>query len=58
MTQWYETKNKLPTEGEVVLTMSPGGMEQELIRKGNLWFHSDMVCTSIILLFAGSTSDE
>lgn len=42
MRQWNLTKLELPCEGMVVLTCSDGGLEQKLIRKGNLWFHEDM----------------
>lgn len=39
--KWILTTNSLPKEGEVVQTMSPTGMEQDLKRNGNLWFFPD-----------------
>lgn len=41
MSNWNQTKIKLPEEGKVVITISYGGIEQELVRKGNLWFYPD-----------------
>lgn len=35
---WRRCDNDPPTEGVEVVTMSPGGMEQTLVRKGRLWF--------------------
>jgi hypothetical protein len=38
---WTPCKYQLPPENEVVLTLSPGGMESELKRLGGLWFFPD-----------------
>jgi hypothetical protein len=35
---WRRCDNDPPPEGVMVVTMSPGGMEQTLCRKGRLWF--------------------
>ena len=38
---WTRTQDELPPEGEVVATLSEGGLEQELKRRGQLWFFPD-----------------
>lgn len=42
MTEWIETKNKLPAEGIIVDTKIDDSKgcrnEQKLSRRGNLWF--------------------
>lgn len=38
---WNATDQILPPEGQVVRTMSPGGIEADLKRLGRLWFHPD-----------------
>lgn len=38
---WILTEKKLPPEGVVVDTISPGGLQHMLKREGRLWFHSD-----------------
>ena len=37
----HRTDQTLPTEGEVVMTLSDGGIETDLKRQGRLWFHPD-----------------
>lgn len=41
MTAWRDRKFEEAPEGVPVLTLSPGGMEQTLIRQGSLWFIED-----------------
>lgn len=41
MRHWISTKESLPKQGEVVLTLSPNGTEQPLKRVGRLWFFPD-----------------
>ena len=41
-TLWTRTDHDLPPEGVPVKTLSEGGQEQTLIRKGRLWFLPDM----------------
>lgn len=39
---WTRVSSKVPSPGEVVKTISPGGMEQELMYDSSgLWFHPD-----------------
>ena len=38
---WVLTTNDLPTEGEVVETISTKGLQQQLKRHGRLWFIPD-----------------
>ncbi len=38
---WTRVEDKLPPDGVVVDTISPGGMEQPLKRNGALWFFDD-----------------
>lgn len=38
---WIECAMRLPDEGVVVQTLSPGGMESTLKRQGGLWFVPD-----------------
>lgn len=38
---WIKTKDRLPEEDAVVLTVSDGGTEQKLKRQGTLWFLPD-----------------
>lgn len=38
---WVSVDMRLPPEGEVVDTLSPGSLQQQLVRKGRLWFHPD-----------------
>lgn len=38
---WQTVERFSPVDGIPVLTLSPGGMEQVLIRSGELWFLSD-----------------
>lgn len=40
-TGWTDCADDLPPEGEVVLTLSPGRMDQPLKRNGRLWFVDD-----------------
>ena len=35
------TDQALPPDGKVVMTLGPGGLEQQLKRSGNLWFFPD-----------------
>lgn len=35
---WKRCDTEPPPEGVEVITMSPGGLEQTLVRKGRLWF--------------------
>lgn len=42
MGAWIRTEHRLPPEGQLVLTRSPDGMEQELKRQGRLWFSGSM----------------
>lgn len=35
------TETRLPEEGRLCETISPGGLEQTLKRQGNLWFAPD-----------------
>lgn len=38
---WILVAQTLPPEGLVVRTISPGGIEADLKRLGNLWFFPD-----------------
>lgn len=38
---WTPVSQSLPPEGVVVDTISPGGLQQQLKRKGSLWFFPD-----------------
>lgn len=38
---WTRTDYRLPTEGQVVETISPNGNPQTLKREGSLWFVPD-----------------
>jgi hypothetical protein len=38
---WRNADSDPPPEGVVVLTMSPGGIQQKLKRCGRLWFVED-----------------
>lgn len=39
---WTKVEDSVPTPGEIVKTISPGGMEQELMYDSSgLWFHPD-----------------
>jgi hypothetical protein len=38
---WVLVADRLPAEGVVVDTLSPGGLQQQLKRLGNLWFFAD-----------------
>ena len=38
---WKRTEAELPEEGQVVETLSPGGLQQTLKRQGALWFFPD-----------------
>jgi hypothetical protein len=40
--KWNNTNESLPEEGVVVKTMNSSGDVTELVRKGSLWFFSDM----------------
>lgn len=40
-TDWVKTEIRLPEENVVVDTLSEGGINQRLMRVGNLWFLSD-----------------
>ena len=42
MDQWTLTEERLPPENVPVTTLSEGGLEQTLIRRGNLFFLEDM----------------
>lgn len=39
---WHPVSESLPAEGVLVDTISDGGTEQSLRRKGRLWFYPDM----------------
>lgn len=39
--KWIRVADQLPPEGKTVDTISPGGQQQELKRKGGLWFFPD-----------------
>lgn len=36
--RWTRVADKLPAAGEMVITLSPGGVEQTLKRLDTLWF--------------------
>lgn len=38
---WTRVERELPPEGVVVETISPGGIPQNMWRKGRLWFPDD-----------------
>lgn len=38
---WKKTDRELPPEGQVVDTLSDGGVQQPLKRLGQLWFQPD-----------------
>lgn len=38
---WTLCSDELPPEGVEVMTLSPGRMEQSLVRQGGLWFFPD-----------------
>lgn len=38
---WTRVEQGLPPEGQVVRTIGPGGLEQDLKRQGPLWFMAD-----------------
>lgn len=42
MRDWTPVTEALPPEGQLVETISPGGLQQTLKRKGRLWFVPDM----------------
>lgn len=39
--RWTKTTKELPPEGVEVDTLSPGGIQQTLVREGRLWFYPD-----------------
>ena len=39
--QWTRVEQSLPPENALVDTISPGGIQQTLRRRGNLWFVPD-----------------
>ena len=39
---YTRTESSLPPEGELVDTISEGGIQAQLRRKNNLWFYEDM----------------
>ncbi len=42
MNNYKRVDQELPPEGELVDTISPGGVAQQIRRKGGLWFFADM----------------
>jgi hypothetical protein len=39
--KWFAVDSILPSNGEVVDTISAGGLQQRLKRNGRLWFNED-----------------
>lgn len=41
-TNWKQTEKEVPPENVVVETISANGQQQDLVRRGTLWFFPDM----------------